>query len=338
MSDGHKNYMETIAQTPEKVKQPVEDIPNHVPSEDIQLELFRQSLPAKPYCSDNLSLGLQIAPAIKAIERRYIQPNSPWDLRWLVYDIDRSTALFDWNDARAPAPNIMVLNPDNYHAHFLYGLEVPVYKQPKAHTAPIRYAAAIDVALSVKLQADPGYSGLMCKNPLHPHWQVAVYEGRSYDLDWLADCLDLGPYQDKRKHLPPIGLGRNCTLFEVTRRWAYSRIRREGWRESGFIEAVTEYAGKYNRERFPVPLPWAEVKALGKSVGKWTYRNMSVEGFKAWGDGRRAKSIITRQSKAAERAEAIRTFKAEHPAMSSRMIAEVFEVSHTIINRALNNK
>jgi hypothetical protein len=325
--------MDTIAQTPEKVKQPVEGIPHNFPSEDVQLELFRHSLPAKPYCSDNLSLGLQIAPAIKAIERRYIQPNSPWDLRWLVYDIDRSTAIFDWEDARAPAPNIMVLNPDNYHAHFLYGLEVPVYKQPAAHTAPIRYAAAIDAALGLKLQADPGYTGLICKNPLHPYWQVEVYERRSYDLDWLAGYLDLSPYHDKRKHLPAVGLGRNCTLFEVTRRWAYSRIRREGWREAGFIEAVTGYAAKYNGERFPVPLPRAEVKALGKSVGKWTYRNMSAEGFKAWGDGRRMKSIITRKSKAADRAEAIRAFKAGHPDMSNRMIAQVLGIPETTVRR-----
>ena len=301
---------------------------------DLQIRLFREYLPAKPYCTDTLGLGLQIAPAVKAIKRRYIQPNSPWDLRWMVYDIDRSTAVYDWKDVCAPAPNIMVLNPENNHAHYLYGLEVPVYKQPDAHQAPLRYAAAVDVALSLKLEADPGYSGLICKNPLHKYWQVLIFQNASYDLDWLAGWLDLEPYRDKRKHLPPIGLGRNCTLFEVTRRWAYGQIRRMEWDGLGFTEAVTGYASKYNEERFPVPLPQSEVKAAGRSIAKWTYRNMSSQGFRAWGDARRAKSIITRQARADERAEAVRAFKAEHPGMSNRMIAKVLGYSLDTVNRA----
>jgi hypothetical protein len=330
--------MEKIAQTKEEVKLPDEEmrrIGESLPGEDVQLELFRRCLPAKPYCTDDLQLGLRIRPAIEAMKRRYIQPNSPWDLRWLVYDIDRPTAVYDWEDARAPAPNIMVLNRDNYRAHFLYGLEAPVYKQPEARQGPLRYAGAIDAALSLKLEADPGYAGLVCKNPLHKHWEVKVYERNSYDLDWLAEYLDLSPYQDKRRHLPPVGLGRNCTLFEVTRRWAYRRIREEGWKEAGFIEAVTGYAGKYNAGRFPVPLPFAEVKATGKSVGKWVYRKMSPQGFRAWGDARRAKSVITRQSRAEERAQAIRAFKAEHPDMSNRMIAKLLDIPWSTVQRIL---
>ncbi|MDR2534625.1 MAG: helix-turn-helix domain-containing protein, partial [Treponema sp.] len=105
---------------------------------------------------------------------------------------------------------------------------------------------------------------------------------------------------------------------------------------AGFIEAVTGYAGKYNAERFPVPLPFAEVKATGKSIGKWTYRKMSPQGFRAWGDARRAKSVIARQSRAEERAQAIMAFKAEHPDMSNRMIAKVFGVAEGTVRNVLN--
>jgi hypothetical protein len=269
---------------------------------DRQLQLFSDNLPDKPYCTDVLGHRLNIFPALNAIKRRYIQPNSPYDLRWLVYDIDRPSARYDWDDLRAPAPNILAANPENGHAHLLYGLEVPVYKQPEAHHKPLRYVAAIDVALTEKLQADPSYAGLLCKNPLHPHWNVTIYEKESYDLAWLADYVDLEPYRDKRKHLPPIGLGRNCTLFEVSRRWAYSKIRSYEGNASGFIDLVTGYSRKYNCDRFPVPLPDTEVRATGKSIGKWTYKNMSPQGFRAWGDSRREKSIQVRRVQSAERA------------------------------------
>jgi hypothetical protein len=55
-----------------------------------QLELFAETVPGRPYCTDALG-QLRILPAVKAFEKRYIQPNSPWDLRWLVYDVDRPT-------------------------------------------------------------------------------------------------------------------------------------------------------------------------------------------------------------------------------------------------------
>jgi hypothetical protein len=215
-------------------------------------------------------------------------------------------------------------------------LETPVYRQSAAHKWPQRYAASIDVALTLLLDADPGYSGLICKNPLKSeYWRAEVYRLNPYTLGELASYLDLTPYKDQRRHLPAIGLGRNCTLFDVTRLWAYRQIRLDNWDKTGFTEAVTNYAWKYNEARFPTPLPRTEVKSTARSVARWTIDTMSKAGFKAWGDGRRKKSIYVRQSKAAERAAAIRAFKAEHPDMSNRMIAKVFDVSEYTIRCAL---
>ena len=304
------------------------------------LNFFKDVLPKKPYCTDELGL-LLIRPKEIAIQKRYIQQNSPFDLYWLVYDVDRPTSHFDWYDLRAPAPNITAMNLNNGHSHLFYGLEVPVIKcieNPKVHKKPLRYAAAIDVALSLKLDADPGYAGLISKNPLHKHWNVLVWQRELYDLNWLAGYLDLEPYKDQRKHLPPVGLGRNCTLFELTCRWAYSQRREAGLysSESCFIDAVTHYAAKKN-EAFPVPLPYPEVKATGKSVGKWTWLKMSQEGFDAWGDRRREKSIIVRQAKRANRAAEIRAYKLEHPEMSNVKIAVVFGVNEITVRRALRD-
>ncbi|WP_086934990.1 replication initiation protein [Candidatus Williamhamiltonella defendens] len=59
----------------------------------------------------------------------------------------------------------------------------------------------------MKLQADPRYGGLICKNPNHADWQVTQWRAAPYTLDELADYVDL-----RASHAPLIdlnyGLGR----------------------------------------------------------------------------------------------------------------------------------
>jgi hypothetical protein len=280
---------------------------------------------------------LFIRPAAAAIKKRYIQQNTPWELKWLVYDIDRPTASIDWLDGHAPSPNIIAMNPENGHAHFFYGLKVPVLKDGAigARQRPLRYAASIDVALSRLLEADPGYSGLICKNPLHNYWNVQEWLHCPYDLPWLADYLDLEPYRDARRHLPEIGLGRNCTLFDVTRRRAYAMRRSACFLNVDFfVWEVTQYAARVNAE-FLAPLPFSEVKATGKSIGKWTWANMSPQGFWNWGERRRVKSILVRKARSASRADNIRAYKAEHPEATTRQMGKIFGVNFNTISRAL---
>ncbi len=154
-----------------------------------QLDLFRERLPRKPYHTDEFTTGLSIADVSRALGARYIQPNGPTHRHWLVFDVDHAAATLSWDDVGAPAPNITVTNRANGHAHLIYGLETPIRTAPDGKVAPLRYAAAIEAALREKLGADLGYSGLICKNPLHTHWLVQVWEPASYDLSWLADYL-----------------------------------------------------------------------------------------------------------------------------------------------------
>ena len=185
------------------------------------LETFKNNLPQKPYCTDDLSFGLKIRPAELAIKKRYLQYNKPTDLRWFVYDIDRPTAHFDWYDCKVPSPNITVMNRQNGHAHLFYGLEVPVHMQTTAKKNPIRFASSIDVSLIKSLEADEHFAELICKNPFNDFWDTKVWREASYDLAELADSLDLSAYKDERIRLPEIGLGRNCNLFDSTRFYAY---------------------------------------------------------------------------------------------------------------------
>ncbi|WP_261921579.1 replication initiation protein [Aeromonas caviae] len=296
-----------------------------------QLDLFRERLPRKPYYTDELTTGLHIADIARALGSRYIQPNGPHK-HWLVFDVDHSAATLSWDDVGAPAPNITATNRDNGHAHLIYGLEIPVRTAPDGKVAPLRYAAAIEAALRELLGADLGYSGLICKNPLHSHWLVQVWEPQTYTLDWLADYLDLSPYNG-RKHLPAYGLGRNCTLFEKTRLWAYKAIR-QGW--PGFDTwqaAVIERASGYNVQ-FEQPLPANEVRHTAKSIAKWTHRNLTPAGFSAVQAARGAKGGRIggkvskgggRPSKAAELLPEVLRLK--EMGYSNRDIAEDLQIS-----------
>lgn len=250
------------------------------------LALFRQRLPRKPYHTDNPNHGVRIRDVQRALSARYIQPNGPTHRYWLVYDVDRSGAALDWNDRNAPPPTIVATNPANGHAHLIYGLDVPVRTAPGAKSAPLRYAAAVDCALRALLDADEGYAGLICKNPLHPHWRVTEWEPRLYELGDLDSWLDLSAYSDRRKRLPDYGLGRNCNLFEHLRRWAYRAIR-QGWPEyDRWFEACLTKAEGYNIQQFAGTeagkLPFNEVKATAKSVATYTHQHFSPEGFRAY--------------------------------------------------------
>ncbi len=265
-----------------------------------QLNLFEKRLPRRPYCTDDFKYGLRILEKIQAVEKRYIQANQPIRKCWFPYDVDRPGGGYDWEQLEAPAPNLVIENPENLHAHLLYGLSIPVHTSLEAKPKPLRYAAAIDCALAKKLGADPYYSGLIVKNPLHRHWTVRICEERLYDLDWLADYLDLERWWDRRRKMPDYGLGRNCTLFEHLRRWAYRAINQDDWKSlDAWAVGVLHKAAEYND--FNSPLSYAEVKAIARSVARWTWKHFSPQAFSQIQAARGRRSGKVRKEKSLQR-------------------------------------
>jgi len=244
------------------------------------LELFNERLPHKPYFSDDLYFGVRIAGKDRAILAKYIQFNQPHAMFWLGFDVDRIGAAIDWSDRNAPSPTLTITNPENGHAHLLYALKTSIRTAPDGKIKPLRYAAAVENALREKLDADTGYSGLICKNPNHSHWKIAVWQPELYTLDWLADSLDLSVANDKNI-ISEYGLGRNCTLFEKTRKWAYRAIR-QGWPEyNQWLQACYERARAYNIQ-FTKPLDDNEVISIARSIAKWTITKFSDSNFDAY--------------------------------------------------------
>jgi hypothetical protein len=135
------------------------------------------------------------------------------------------------------------------------------------------------------LQADSGYSGLITKNPEHPLWRTLRGPRLAYDLHELAEYLPgLEKHRPKRR-VEEVGLGRNVTLFDAARKWAYKAIRPywggglDGW--NAFLSKTNTRALVYNAD-FKNPLDGREVWHIAKSIAKWTWKNTTAQGFSEW--------------------------------------------------------
>ena len=258
---------------------------------NVQLSDFFENLAHKPYCADELLYGLQIRPKKTAINMQYIQGNQPCMLHYFFFDIDRSDAVMAWHEENLPVPYWTAQTQKNGHAHLCYKLEIPLCTSEFGSQKSIAYASKVQAALANKLGADVGYSHLITKNPFHKDWRVTFWSEQAYTLDYLADFVELPKKLSKKQEV--LGLGRNCTLFENARKWAYKAVRDYFHHYSSleWDKAVLAHLEALNRE-FEVPLPYSEVKATAKSIAKYCWNKFSYAGFSEW------------QSKNAERANA----------------------------------
>lgn len=232
---------------------------------------FIANLPKKPYTTSNLDYGLKIRTIEAAIKNIYLQHNPPAQVVWLVFDCDKSNSYeVACQQAYTPPPNLEVFNKANGHSHLFYGLQAPVTTTEAARIKPIKYLAAIEYSLSQLLDADQSYAGLISKNPLHEHWHTIQRRDELWSLSELADWLDL-PSKLPRK-ATVYGLGRNCSIFDTVRKWAYKEVLkyRLASNNTTFLQAVKQACSKVNSS-FPTPLPEAEISAIAKSIAAWVW-------------------------------------------------------------------
>ena len=246
---------------------------------------FYEKLPKKPYCSDDLGHGVIIRPKSTAIQMQYIQHNPPCLITSLVFDIDRSDAYFAWSDANLPPPTWIAKNRQNNHAHVGYMLATPVCTTHRARQNVIEYLAKIEQAYSLALGADRGYTGLITKNPCHGAWENHIFGVEPYELNYLADFVELQELKTDLKEVS--GLGRNCMMFDTVRKWAYKAIREHrGSTFDVWLGEVLKMAINANGA-FIEPLPYSEVKATAKSIARYCWKK----------DGYHYQEFIDRQSR-----------------------------------------
>jgi len=245
-----------------------------------QLDLFDQRLPKRPYCADDFTAGLRIRDPKRAAKARYIQANPPWLRAWLLFDLDYSGAVLAWDDAGLPEPAWAAQNPTNGRGHLAWGLDAPVLLGQHDRAEPMRYLAAVERAMHAKLQADPGYSGLVTKNPRSPSWRV-FWGRRLYDLPELEDWLELRKHQPKRGvRTDNAGLGRNVATFDHTRYTAYPAVRH--WKCSGhgayvhWLNWLYSVALDYTHAEHPIPLDYRECHWIARSVAHWVWTRFDI--------------------------------------------------------------
>ena len=330
------------------------------PTVEEQLTLFEpHRWPRRPYCSDDLEAGVRIRSLRQAITKPYIQANPPHLRVWSIHDVDkgyadpdaghlRGSAVLAWEEAGLPPPSWAAVNRQNGHAHLVWGLSAPVLVDGMgARDAPLRYLCAIEALFREKLGADPGFSGLITKNPAHPLWKTLRGPQLLYELWELADALpDIEKYRPKRGRVEEIGLGRNVELFDHLRHWAYRNVRQYkggglgGW--NAWLSLVNS-KGLVRNGDFTHPLDGREVWHVAKSVAKWTYQRFDIEasdarfsklqahrgqlGGKASGQARKAASEDKRASARIMAAAG----------MSQRAIAEELGVSVGSVNAWLRD-
>jgi hypothetical protein len=238
--------------------------------------------PHRPYCTDDLESGLKIRPLELAFNYQHIQLNPPHLRAWLVFDVDRPGAAYAWEGCGKPDlphPSWAAINGENAHAHLVWGLAVPVLvNSTELRLAPLRYLCAIETAYREALRADPGYSGLITKNPKHSRWKVLWGYRADFTLDELAEYIDLKKFVSRRNP-EEIGLGRNVTVFEWLRRLSYRSVRNyKGCGISAWNDWVS-YCNTRALERngeFRYPLDGREVWHIARSVAKWTWQQFDI--------------------------------------------------------------
>ena len=308
-------------------------------------------LPLRPYCSDNLDYGIAVRARQDALLKRYIQFNHPYYTNFLIFDLDYPAAYVEYfySMVGIPTPNLILENPENGHAHFIYQLETPIYNTDASNQKPIRYGNAVYNALSEVLGADRSYSGLIAKNAVHEHWRAHILRNEPYTLKQLSEHLELSG-KDLKPNIKleeAFGLGRNCYLFDTVRLWAYVEVR--SYRTKGFQEwfnSVYKQCCSVNGV-FKQPMQLNEVKSIAKSISKWVWKKdpycyqefIERQKLKGRKGGKKSNSSNGGYARSFQYSDARHTaLKLHKQGINNTQIAEQLKVSRKTITRWLNNR
>ena len=237
-------------------------------------------LPRRPLATDDPTTGLTRTSRTLALDRRLIETNPAALTSLLAVDVDHPDALIRalWDRADW-LPTVVTENPTSGHAHAIWALTAPVATTEYAHRRPLALAAAVTEGLRRSVDGDPSYGGLITKNPLNQDWIAHWVTNHTYGLKDRAghlDDADLMPPTSWRRarRKNPVGLGRNCCLFETARTWAYREARHHWGDPDGLHRAITSTVRDLN-QNFSDPLP-----SIATSIHKWITTKSRI-----WKDG-----------------------------------------------------
>ena len=234
----------------------------------------------RPWCANEDSIVIarfDAATAWETYPKLELQP--PHAFASIILDVDTPSEA-GWPGGKPfLQPSWMVVNarpgtPESRPGgiHCVFALEVPIARHNAAHTLPLSYLAYVADRLSYHLGADPGYTGLITRNPINPGPDCFTHWGRlfPYTLSELDHLLPKGKPPSRRQ----TAIGRNCDLFmsmvsEVFRpRWA-APLSAQGW-----TKAWLEHVRAQNIALFETNvLPDSECRSIAKSCFRYWMRH-----------------------------------------------------------------
>lgn len=247
----------------------------------------------------------------------YVEPNVTGVIQSLIVtDRDKPEADRVAGMLGLPEPSWVAINAATTAGHIVYALKDPVPLTDAARRPPVNLLARIEHGLATVLDGDPGYTGGLTKNPVHP-WHPTLWgpQEARYGLRELASALDAlhalpGPGKP-RQRVQRSGVGRNVALFDDTRSWAYKAVRSH-WGENieTWERTVRRQAWDFNETRIANdfttgPLGYPEVTYLAHSVAEWVWERFTPERFTQHQQRAAEKATSKRREAAAARAAQI---------------------------------
>ncbi len=290
-----------------------------------------------------------------------IAPDPPGWLTALRFDIDTEGGGAAWIEAELPAPNFVVINPSNGHAHLIYllGAWVQTDFDDSRRLKVVRYAAAIERAYTAALGADTAYAGRFHHNPLSCAYVTKIGRDTPYSLDELARYVDLTAPPQKKS--PPTGIGRNVEIFDRLRRWAYVAVAdcRIGTYDAwcgAVADRGEQIAADVGAESSRGPLAANEVGHIVKSVARWVWERYGADvppllhetriaaqrerekARQAAREAARARSCITRAEYVAPaRQRRVQALEMRDKGIAAREIARILSISIREVYRLLRS-
>ena len=273
---------------------------------------FAQTLPRYPYATDDPKEGVRIYKRENALKRVHVQVGHyPHAVLRLVVDVDLPWPQVEERIHALP-PSLVLVNPRSGHFHAWYELDPIPLTPPPGREGSLKGALAllaeVEALLEAYYGADPGYNGLLSRNPfLHPpEWTWGG--GKRWSLrDLHRELRGLLPSGTRRRVDPGLAsYGRNNALFDRLRAEAYAHValfRGVPGGEEAFRAWVEQRAHALNQSLFrdhpKGPLDPREVHHTAKSVAKWTYRNYrGARVYPVSSTGRPARSRLSPQARA----------------------------------------
>jgi len=301
----------------------------------------------KHYIQDNLHSHIQVLPE-KSKPSFWVEKEQVYDFERVKLHLnDRHFMMTDYDLCLPNAhnlydlePNFVIYNPIKMNHQAFWMLSVPVHCQ-NVNSRAYRYLRAIESGYDLKYGCDQDFQRHIHRNPLYFKSDVDWRHGRSHTLKELSEVIDLNSVITEREISDrEEAEGRNKTLFDEVRRWAYKQIKTLSKHDyEAFTAQLITRANRLNT--FNVPLPASEIKTISRSISRFCIERLddqeafskkqairgSIGGKKSKGGGRTKidKSLL----------EEIIKLKNVHN-YSNRKIAIELKISRNTVNKYAN--